>query len=946
VTNFVSLVLSGAVSGAVYALLAIGLVLAFSTSRVFNFGHAAVAFSCALLYYQLNSGLGWPVPVAAAAVVLVFAPLAGLVWDRLVFRRIVESPEPVKVVATIGIMLVMPALVQWIINILGTSAGVHFISTSDAYQTPGVGPNPPIQWHLLNGLIITSDQLILLGTGVALFLALWLVLRFTRLGLVIRSAVDRPALASLRGTRVSQVSAIAWISSFVMAGIAGVVAGPITGFGVVSDNYTVALFVAATAAVLAMLTSIPVAFAGALLLGALSNLAQGYLTPQYAGAVGRWVQSIQGLQASLPYWVLLIGLIVLNAERSRRAGTVAETTVPQDYTSHLPAWRRRLPWAIATVALIAYSMGPINPIWRQGVETGLAMAMIFLSFTIVTGIGGMISLAQPAFATAGGVFTGLLVEGHGWPFIPAVLAAALIATILGILVALPALRLGGIALALATLALALLGFSVFFQLSSLTNNAMGWTLERPKLGFLNLANDRLTVIVLLVLVLLTVWVVGNLHKSPSGRAMIAVRTSEPAAAASAVSPTTTKLTLFALSAFVAGVGGALAAMVSGSVTIYSPAPLSFLWLAVVVVFGIRRPGAAVLAGVVYVLFPMVLASGVHIGHFGWNGTTETLIPQILFGLGAIGLAKNPDGALSQFAERRHRRRAERAPSEPAVAELQEVRSVRSVSAVSVTASARVPSNGKAAETAALRLSGVRAGYGAVQVLHGVDLEVPAGSITAVLGPNGAGKTTLCNVLAGAVRTSSGTVSFFGDDVHDLETPERVDKGLVLVPESRGVFPALTVDENLSLLLPGRDDRERAYERFPNLAVRRRTAAGNLSGGEQQMLGLAPMFVKPPRLLIVDEPTLGLAEIVAAQVMDAIAELPARGTTVLLVEEKARGVLKHAHHVAVIYNGRIRWTSPMASFDMNAFQAAYTGGIGSVEPLSDNPVTTEAASPTV
>ena len=600
-------------------------------------------------------------------VVLVFAPLSGLVWDKLVFSRIVTDSEPVKVVATVGVLLVMPALVIWVVNILRISAGVHFLNTANVYQTPGVGPNPPVSWHLLNGLVINSDQVIVIGVGLVLFIALWSVLRFTRAGLITRSAVDRPTLAALRGIQVKHISAAAWITSFVLAGVAGVVAGPITGFGVVNDNYTVALFVAATAAVLARLVSIPIAFVSALALGALSNLVAGYLTPQYTGAVGRWVQGVQGLQASLPYWVLLIGLVVLGADRSRRAGTAAETRPPPDYLNLLPRWRKRLPWVIATAALVAYSMGPISSVWRQGVETGLALALVFLSYTVVTGIGGMISLAQPAFATIGGLLTALLVTQHGWPFVPAVIVAALVATVLGILVALPALRLGGITLALATLALALLGYSVLFQTSILNNDSQGWTIGRPKLGFIDLANDRLTVALLLGLVLLAVWVVGNIQRSPSGRAMIAVRTSEPAAAASAVSPTTTKLTLFALSALIAGVGGALAAMVAGNVNAqsYPPDPLSFLWLAVVVVFGIRRPAAAVLAGLVYVLFPMVLNSGVHIGHFGWSGTTETLIPQILFGLGAIGLANNPDGALSQFAERRHRRSLRRVQNAPA-----------------------------------------------------------------------------------------------------------------------------------------------------------------------------------------------------------------------------------------------------------------------------------------
>ena len=225
---------------------------------------------------------------------------------------------------------------------------------------------------------------------------------------------------------------------------------------------------------------------------------------------------------------------------------------------------------------------------------------------------------------------------------------------------------------------------------------------------------------------------------------------------------------------------------------------------------------------------------------------------------------------------------------------------------------------------ALSIQGVHAGYGNVEVLHGIDIEVPVGSIVAVLGPNGAGKTTLCNVLAGMLLAGSGSVSFFGEDIGGLQPHERAARGLLLVPESRGVFPALTVDENLALLLPRSEERELAYSRFPNLDVRRRLSAGNLSGGEQQMLGLAPMLVNPPRLLVVDEPTLGLAEKLGAVVMSAIAELPSRGTTVVLVEEKARGVLKHADYVNVLYNGEVRWRSSTTPFDISDLEIAYRG----------------------
>jgi ABC-type branched-subunit amino acid transport system ATPase component/branched-subunit amino acid ABC-type transport system permease component len=915
-----------------YALLAVGLVLSFSTSRVFNFGHAAVAFSSAFVFYQVNSGLGWPVAVSAVFVICVFAPAFGFIWDRLVFRRLADAPDAVKLVASVGVLLVMPALVELVVDILKTTAGLHLLDWKFTVQTPGVGPKVARQWHLMSGVTLSSDQLIALGAGLLLFAALWAVLRLTRYGLIVRTAVDRPALASLRGTRTAHVSAVVWVVSFMFAAVVGVVAGPITGFGVVANNYTVALFVAATAAVLARLRSIPIAFACGLGLGALTNLALGYLNSTYLGPVGQWIQSVHGLQASVPYAALLVGLVILGADRRRATGTVAEVAAPLDYYGHLSRWRRRLPWVIGTVVLVAYSMGPIGVIWRRAMELALATALVFLSYTLVTGIGGMISLAQTAFVTASGLALGYLMDHHGWPFLAAAAVAIVIAGLLGVVVALPALRLGGIALALATLALALLGNSVLFQIGSLGNFSQGWVIKRPKLGILDLSHDRVATGVLLVLVLLTIWLITNLARSATGRAVMAVRSSQPAAAASGVPPTATKLIIFGLSAVVAGLGGVMLAVAQGSVNAdsYAPNPLSFLWLAMVVVWGIRRPGAAVTAGVSAVLLPRILNNGIHVGHVGWGGTSQTLIPQILFGLGAIALAKTPDGVLAQMAEQRHRKRTRRDNTD-----------TRSVLSAAPTGAETprdgallpmsVPSNGLGVHSIGngeqcplMVLSDVHAGYGPAEVLHGIDLAISKGGITAIVGPNGAGKSTLCSVMSGLVQLSRGSIRFRDEDVSRLGPAERYRLGIAAVPESRGIFPSLSVEENLAFALPKRDDRLLVYERFPQLASRRRIAAGNLSGGEQQMLSVGPMLVRPPVLLLLDEPTLGLAEVLARDVLATIEEIALGGTTVVVVEEKARATLEVADTVAILYNGTLRLVAPRAELDISVLEQAYTG----------------------
>ena len=204
------------------------------------------------------------------------------------------------------------------------------------------------------------------------------------------------------------------------------------------------------------------------------------------------------------------------------------------------------------------------------------------------------------------------------------------------------------------------------------------------------------------------------------------------------------------------------------------------------------------------------------------------------------------------------------------------------------------------------------------------LHVPSGSIVALLGANGAGKSTLCSVAAGLVPPTSGTVLLSGRDITGEPSYRRARAGLLLVPEARGIFPGLTVEENLSLLLRTQEERERAYERFGVLSERRRQIAGSLSGGEQQMLSLAPALANPPDVFIADEPTLGLAPLATDVVLHAVTELRDLGCAVLLVEEHARNALDIADTIAVLQLGTLRWFGPRDETDVDFLAASYLG----------------------
>ena len=617
---------------------------------------------------------------------------------------------------------------------------------------------------------------------------------------------------------------------------------------------------------------------------------------------------------------------------------------------------RRVLHSVGAVAIAVYALVATTGSYRNAVITSLIFAIISLSFVVVTGLGGMINLAQATFVTVGGFTAGWLVN-HQWPstvpvvmdngrvvFWLAALLAAVAALIVGLLVALPSLRFGGLHLALATLALAFVGDRLVFQLEGVRNGSRGWSIRRPAYGPIDLGDDRTLFVVLLVLVIVVAGLVGNMRTSATGRALLALRSSDVAAAASGVSPIRVKLTLFATSAGLAGFGGALYAMVTSPITNTSAPPLlGIVWLAVAVTFGIRRPGGAVVAGLVFALVPAVLNG---IGGT-WDGAPWGSLPDglrdvlgsselasLLFGLGAVGLAQEPEGVLAQVgtARRRRRHRSDVVPTAgtgaaPPTIGSPDVAAPSTPVARSTSAAQPPPAAASISvevPAAALALEGVHAGYGEIEVLHGVDLVVPEGAVVCVVGANGAGKSTLAGVAAGLIETRAGRVLLAGVDVTRLGPHERARAGLLLAPEARGVFPALTVEDNLAVRLRDADARDAAYDRFPVLGERRHQAAGALSGGEQQQLALVGALVDPPRVVIADEPTLGLSPMATEVVLRALEDLKAAGTSLVLVEERAREALRLADEVVVVDLGRVAWSGPASQVDLDDLTSAYLG----------------------
>jgi branched-chain amino acid transport system ATP-binding protein len=232
------------------------------------------------------------------------------------------------------------------------------------------------------------------------------------------------------------------------------------------------------------------------------------------------------------------------------------------------------------------------------------------------------------------------------------------------------------------------------------------------------------------------------------------------------------------------------------------------------------------------------------------------------------------------------------------------------------------------DTFALDLKNVRAGYGPINVLDGVTLQVRPRQVFALLGPNGAGKSTTLKVASGQIRPTQGTVSCFGEVVNHWSADKRARAGLCTIPEGRGVFPNLTVLENLRMITYSgvslRDVEARAFERFPRLGERRKQVAGTLSGGEQQMLAMARAMATNPRVLMLDELSMGLAPLIVEELYEVVGRIAAEDVAILIVEQFAHEVLGVANTAAIMLHGRVQYTGTPAEVG-DTLQRAYLGG---------------------
>jgi len=608
-SSAVSALIVGVSTGSIYAIAASGLVVTYTTSGVFNFAQGAMGMFCAFFYWELRVHHHLPAPLAIALVVLVFAPLFGAGIERLVMRHVQGAPLVVQLVVSLGLMLALMGLVVTIWNPNVPRSSDHFFGSKGFHVGDSV-----VLWHRF----IT----ILVAAGVA-FLLRFLLYR-TRTGVAMRAVVDNRSLAGLNGARPEWISMVAWALATSLAALAGILLAPELDVRV--EPLTLIIIDAFAAAIFGRLRSLPLTFVGGILLGLFGSFAITFLNLS-----GRW----SDLRFAIPTIFLFFTLLALpqarleygklTARRTRRPPTVAGTAIGMALVFLL-------------VMALTTHMAPDNlNRWTLAAIT----ALIMLSLVPLTGWTGQVSLAQITFAGVG-AFAMSRVAGHsGAPW--GLLAAAALAVPFGVAVALPALRLQGLYLALATMAFARMAETLFFDQPEIFGTGQAPRLVRLSAFGYRFDSQRayllLVTAVFGVIAVLLAW----LRRGRFGRRLVALRDSEAACATIGINLRATKLAVFALSAAMAGFGGAFLAMHRGTAATDQYTMLDGLPIVLLVVVGGVAASSGALFGGIFSQFLLVIQAS-----FGWAilRSIERLGP----GLAATGVAKEPDGVTAQIAD--------------------------------------------------------------------------------------------------------------------------------------------------------------------------------------------------------------------------------------------------------------------------------------------------------
>ena len=852
-------VVLGLIQGMVYGLLAVGLVLVYRSNRIINFAHGQIgAFGAALFAtFAVSGHLPYYVALLPA---LACAGGAGYLTELLVIRRLRSAPPLMSVVATLGVGQLLLALV----GVVNSKAGA-----GQLFPAPSLLPT-----FFVGALKVTTSYLAMLIFAPVIVAAVGLFLKYSKAGIGVRAAASNPDAARMSGIFSGRMSGLVWSLAGGLAAFSAILTAPNQGFTSAAAFGPSLLQRALVGAVLARMASLPVAMVGGLGIGVLESLLQA----NYGNAG----------QVELALFIVIVVAMLVQRQRVGRAeekGSWAAVAAIRPLPAALQqVWLlRNLGLLVGLLGFGAFALLPqvitnADCVKLSGI---FGFIVIGLSITIVTGLAGQLSLGQFAIGAVGAVVSYQVSRRTG-SFVESFLYAGCVSALISVLIGLPALRIKGLLLTVTTLSFALLVPD--YLLGQPWALGAGVSPGQPTVFGEHLTRGRQYVYLALAVLAIATLIARNLQRSGVGRLFISVRDNEDAARAFTVPAARVKVQAFAVAGFLAGLGGALYAhsLTQVSQTTF-PTQFSLDVVTMTVIGGVGLVAGPYLGSLIVLFLPEFLPlQGIAVlaTSFGQllilvglpGGLGQLVVPVRDLLARAVGTRLGIDVAAAYLTESS----SGAAVDVPAGA--QPVADAPRERRVSVRDRPVVATRRPVRQSCLLEAVDLRKSFGGVRAVRGVSFGVREGETLGLIGPNGAGKTTTFELLAGFTRVDEGRVSFAGRDVTGAGPEARGRLGLIRSFQDAALFPTLTVTEcvtvSLERLEPTRfagavagltrqDKRKERAARdlvaWMGLDRYRSVQVQELSTGTRRITELACLVALEPRLLLLDEPSSGVAQ---------------------------------------------------------------------------------------
>ena len=849
----------GVITGLTYAILAVGLVVVYKTTRVLNFAHGEMGALPALLVPILVRNYGWNYWLATALGLLLAVGI-GAAMELGIMRRLATAPRLLVLVATIGVA----QLIVVIAELVPKDSGRNRLS---------LGYPVPFDVHInIGSLRLTTAELMILAVVPLLALALAAFFRYTRLGLASRAVADNANVAQLNGVPARRVALAVWILAAVFAAISAMLISPTRPTGATSLGPALMLR-ALAAAMVGSLSNIRLAFGAGVILGAVE-------------VVLLWNYSTSGVMDVVLLGVIIAVLLIGRFQRTRAgSGDVSSWSVAGTM-ARLQPWQAKAKetrllhgGAITGGLVLALFLPQLLSIGDVVLLSGAALyAVMGLSLIVLTGYAGQLSVGQFSFVAIGAAVGGRMLQ-LGYPYWVAIVYATVASGLAAVVIGLPALRVRGIYLAVTTLGFAvaveawLTRQSWFIHITSQGETSL--SIRRPTFLGIDFDSERSYYYLCLVLLVVVATGVWQLARTGAGRVMMAVRDNEEQAAALGIRTRRVKILSFVLSGMIAGLAGffygALFVNFDGA-GLFAPQH-SLVLLGLVMIGGVTSVSGAIFGAVFLRLGAKFIADLLPLEHAG-------IALVIIGGAGLlIAVLQFPGGIAAEIFRLRDwilTRILGRAEDEVTQDEIR-VRPPARLESVP----AAVDRSTDGLNGAALKAQNIAVRFGGNDVLAGVSLEAARGEIVGVLGPNGAGKTTFFDILSGFLEPAAGQVLLKGVDVTGLRPEARAELGLGRTFQQARLFPDMALIDALKVSLERRDRSElfpsllslppsRAAERtklveahelleLVGLEDSAHLRVSELSTGMRRLAELAALVGVGADVLLLDEPTAGIAQ---------------------------------------------------------------------------------------